>query len=113
MSIQGFKPIVEIMFGDFLTLTFDQIVNNLSKFQRMYNKGISNPIVIRTPMGGRRGYGPTHSQSLEKFFLGIQGLNVYALNTLFPIQKIYSDAFQNLSPNLIIDRKIKLNIILF
>ena len=97
MSIQGFKPIVEIMFGDFLTLTFDQIVNNISKFHEMYNKGISNPIVIRTPMGGRRGYGPTHSQSLEKFFLGIHGLNVYALNTLFPIQNIYYDAFKNLS----------------
>ena len=68
MSIQGHKPIVEIMFGDFLTLTFDQIVNNISKFHDMYNKGVRNPIIIRTPMGGRRGYGPTHSQSLEKFF---------------------------------------------
>ncbi len=112
MSIQGFKPIVEIMFGDFLTLTFDQIVNNISKFHEMYNKGISNPIIIRTPMGGRRGYGPTHSQSLEKFFLGIHGLNVYALNTLFPIQNIYYDAFQNFGPNLIIENKTQYNFIL-
>ena len=112
MSIQGFKPIVEIMFGDFLTLTFDQIVNNISKFHEMYNKGISNPIIIRTPMGGRRGYGPTHSQSLEKFFLGIHGLNVYALNTLFPIQNIYHDAFQNFGPNLIIENKTQYNFIL-
>ena len=67
MSIHKYMPIVEIMFGDFLTHTFDQIVNNISKFHEMYNKGITNPVIIRTPMGGRRGYGPTHSQCLEKF----------------------------------------------
>ena len=112
MSIQGHKPIVEIMFGDFLTLTFDQIVNNISKFHDMYNKGVRNPIIIRTPMGGRRGYGPTHSQSLEKFFLGIYGLNVYALNTIFPIQNIYNDAIKNSGPNLILENKIQYNFIL-
>ena len=55
----------------------------------MYAKEIELPLVIRTPMGAGRGYGPTHSQSLEKFFLGIYGLNVYALNTIFPIQNAY------------------------
>jgi pyruvate/2-oxoglutarate/acetoin dehydrogenase E1 component len=44
----------------------------------MYNDSVSLPLVIRTPMGGRRGYGPTHSQSLEKLFLGIPGLTVLA-----------------------------------
>ena len=105
-------PIVEIMFGDFLTHTFDQIVNNISKFHEMYNKGITNPVIIRTPMGGRRGYGPTHSQCLEKFFMGIQSLNVYALNTIFPIQNIYYDAFKHYGPSLIIENKTQYNFIL-
>ncbi len=112
MSMKGFKPIVEIMFGDFLTLTFDQIVNNLSKFHEMYNKGITNPVLIRTPMGGRRGYGPTHSQSLEKFFLGVHGLNVYALNTIFPIQHIYKDALKHFGPSLVIENKTQYNFVL-
>ena len=71
MAIRGLKPVVEIMFGDFITLCADQIVTNIAKFRAMYNGQVRVPIVIRTPMGGGRGYGPTHSQCLEKMFLGI------------------------------------------
>jgi pyruvate/2-oxoglutarate/acetoin dehydrogenase E1 component len=78
MALRGLRPVVEIMFGDFLTLAADQIVNHLAKFRWMYNDQVRVPVVIRTPMGGRRGYGPTHSQSLEKLFLGVPGLRVLA-----------------------------------
>ncbi|MGH9673043.1 MAG: transketolase C-terminal domain-containing protein, partial [Bryobacteraceae bacterium] len=71
-----------IMFGDFLSLAFDQLCNHACKFRWMYNNQVRVPMVVRTPMGGRRGYGPTHSQSMEKFFLGIPGLRVVAPNTL-------------------------------
>jgi pyruvate/2-oxoglutarate/acetoin dehydrogenase E1 component len=76
MSMCNIKPIVEIMFGDFLTLCVDQIVNHATKYNWMYNGQISIPIVIRTPMGGGRGYGPTHSQSLESMFMSISGLSI-------------------------------------
>ena len=76
MALRGLRPVVEIMFGDFLTLAADQIINHLSKFQWMYNDQVRVPMLIRTPMGGRRGYGPTHSQTLEKHFLGVPGLRV-------------------------------------
>ena len=66
------------MFGDFITLSADQIINHIAKFRQMYDNQVEVPIVIRTPMGGGRGYGPTHSQSLEKLFLGIPGLKVVA-----------------------------------
>jgi len=82
MAMRGLRPVVEIMFGDFLTLIFDQIVNHACKFRWMYNEQVHVPLVIRTPMGGRRGYGPTHSQTLEKHFLGIPGLIVLAPCTL-------------------------------
>lgn len=78
MALRGWRPVVEIMFGDFTTLACDQIVNHLAKFRAIYNGQVSCPVVLRTPMGGRRGYGPTHSQSLEKLFLGIPGLTVLA-----------------------------------
>jgi len=77
MAIRGLRPIVEIMFGDFLTLCTDQIVNHITKFANMY-PGVRVPLVIRTPMGGGRGYGATHSQSLEKMYLGVPGLTVVA-----------------------------------
>jgi len=78
MALRGLRPVVEIMFGDFLTLGADQIINHLAKFRDMYNNQVKVPVVIRTPMGGRRGYGPTHSQTLEKHFLGVPGLHVLA-----------------------------------
>jgi len=82
MAMRGMHPVVEIMFGDFLTLAADQLVNHIAKFRWMYNDQVRVPLVIRTPMGGRRGYGPTHSQTLEKLFLGVPGLKVVAPCTL-------------------------------
>lgn len=78
MALRGLRPVLEIMFGDFVTLLADQLINHISKFRWMYNDSVSVPLVIRTPMGGRRGYGPTHSQSLEKLYLGVPGLTVVA-----------------------------------
>jgi 2-oxoisovalerate dehydrogenase E1 component len=80
LSLRGLRPIVEIMFGDFLALGADQIVNHAAKFHWMYNEQVETPLVIRTPVGGHRGYGPTHSQSLEKMFLGVPGLVVVAIS---------------------------------
>jgi pyruvate/2-oxoglutarate/acetoin dehydrogenase E1 component len=78
MALRGLRPVVEIMFGDFLALAADQILNHAAKFRWMYNDQVRVPLVIRAPMGGRRGYGPTHSQTLEKHFLGVPGLRVLA-----------------------------------
>jgi pyruvate/2-oxoglutarate/acetoin dehydrogenase E1 component len=78
MALRGLRPVVEIMFGDFLTLIADQVINHAAKFRWMYNDQVRTPLVIRAPMGGRRGYGPTHSQTLEKLFLGVPGLRVLA-----------------------------------
>ena len=76
MALRGYRPVVEIMFGDFVTLIADQIINHAAKFRWMYNDRVRVPLILRTPMGGRRGYGPTHSQTLEKLFLGVPGLQV-------------------------------------
>jgi acetoin:2,6-dichlorophenolindophenol oxidoreductase subunit beta len=80
MALRGLRPVVEIMFGDFLSLVQDQILNHATKFRWMYNGKVRVPMVIRAPMGGRRGYGPTHSQCTEKLFLGVPGLRIIACN---------------------------------
>ncbi len=82
LALRGLRPIVEIMFGDFLFLAGDQLVNHAAKFRWMYNEQVRVPLVVRAPMGGRRGYGPTHSQSIEKHFMGVPGLWVVAPNVL-------------------------------
>jgi pyruvate/2-oxoglutarate/acetoin dehydrogenase E1 component len=82
MALRGLRPVVEIMFGDFLLLAADQLVNHAAKLRWMANDQVRVPLVVRTPMGGRRGYGPTHSQSLEKHLLGAPGLTVAAVSAL-------------------------------
>lgn len=75
LALAGRRPIVEIMFADFLTLCMDQVYNHAVKFPGMFPDS-PVPLVIRTPCGGRRGYGPTHSQSPEHIFTSVPGLTV-------------------------------------
>jgi 2-oxoisovalerate dehydrogenase E1 component len=106
LAINGMRPIVEIMFGDFTTLIFDQIFNHACKFNLMSNGKVDVPLIIRTPMGGKRGYGPTHSQSIEKFFIGIPNLEIIALNQRASPEIYYNAIFLNNIPTLVIENKI-------
>lgn len=107
MAMRGFLPVVEIMFGDFLTLAADQILNHAAKFSWISGGEVEVPIVIRTPMGGRRGYGPTHSQTLEKHFLGVPGLRTLAVNTLAKPGSVLERAvLDDPAPVLLVENKV-------
>jgi pyruvate/2-oxoglutarate/acetoin dehydrogenase E1 component len=106
MAMRGFRPIVEIMFGDFITLIADQLINHAAKFQWVYNNNVRVPIVIRTPMGGRRGYGPTHSQSLEKMILGVPEINVVAPNTVGDPAELLAESISDENPVVFIEHKL-------
>ena len=98
-----------------MTLTFDQLLQHATKFHQMFNRIVNVPLIIRTPMGGKRGYGPTHSQSIEKHFLGIPDLTIVALNHRLHPSVIYKDIIANCQqPAIVIENKIlytrKLNI---
>lgn len=105
LALNGFKPFAEIMFGDFITLAFDQIINHASKFHHMFNKQVDCPVVVRTPMGGRRGYGPTHSQTLDKFLIGIDHLKTVAINTFFNPAIIFNNILQEKQPVIVLENK--------
>ncbi|MBK1878222.1 alpha-ketoacid dehydrogenase subunit beta [Pelagicoccus mobilis] len=105
LALRGFKPVVELMFGDFSTLAADQLVNHAAKFPAMYGQGVSLPLVVRTPMGGGRGYGPTHSQSLEKMFLGIPNLSVVSPSLAHDTEKVLTNALNREEPTLFIESK--------
>ena len=107
LALAGMLPVIEIMFGDFLTLAADQIINHAAKFRFMYNDQVAVPLVIRTPMGGRRGYGPTHSQSIEKHFLGLPGTTMLALHSRIDPGLIYDRLFAtNDRPTIVIENKL-------
>lgn len=106
MALMGTQSFAEIMFGDFMTHTFDQLISNASKIHHMYAFQASVPVRIRTPMGGKRGYGPTHSQSLEKHFLGIDNVGVISLSSLIdPAHAIDETKVANF-PLIILENKV-------
>ncbi len=107
LALGGYIPVCEIMFGDFLTLAADQFINHASKFRYMYNNQVRVPLIVRTPMGGRRGYGPTHSQSLEKHFLGLPQTQILALNSRINPGLIYDELFSSVDrPTLVVENKL-------
>jgi 2-oxoisovalerate dehydrogenase E1 component len=106
LAITGNTAIAEIMFGDFTTLIFDQLLQHASKFYGMTRGNVKVPLIIRTPMGGYRGYGPTHSQSIEKHFMGIPYLNVIALNKYLDPRIVYRKLKNESMPSFVIENKI-------
>lgn len=107
MALRGMRPIVEIMFGDFITLCADQIINYATKFHSMYNGQVRCPVLIRAPMGGRRGYGPTHSQTMERLFLSVSGLTILAPSRLHDLGAALAHAALHAEePTLFIENKL-------
>ena len=107
LALNGFLPVCEIMFGDFLGLAFDQLLNHASKFRYMYNEQVRVPLVVRTPMGGKRGYGPTHSQSIEKHFMGLPGTTMLALHSRYDAGLVYDEVFSSIDrPTILIENKL-------
>ena len=75
-AMSGLKPVVEIMFMDFVTLTMDALVNQAAKARFMFGAQCSVPLVLRAPHGGGLSAGPQHSQCLEAWFAHVPGLKV-------------------------------------
>ena len=106
MAMKGMRPVVEMMFGDFLSLGFDQLLNHAGKYHWMYAGQIDVPLLVRAPMGGKRGYGATHSQSLEKFMVGIPGIDVVALSPLHDPKMLIDSIFKHIDkPTILIEDK--------
>jgi 2-oxoisovalerate dehydrogenase E1 component len=107
LALCGLVPVCEIMFGDFLTLAADQLINHAAKFRHMYNDQVELRLVVRTPMGGKRGYGPTHSQSLEKHFLGLPGTRMLALHHRDDPGALYDTLFATIDrPTIVVENKL-------
>jgi pyruvate/2-oxoglutarate/acetoin dehydrogenase E1 component len=106
MALLGDEVIVEIMFGDFITLAFDPIVNFITKSVTMYGQQLHMPVVIRCPSGGNRGYGPTHSQNMHKHFLGIPNLALHELSPLHPVKPVLQGILDRGMPAIFFEDKV-------
>jgi len=104
-AMLGLRPVVEIMFMDFITLAIDQLFNHAAKFRFIFGDQVKLPIVIRTPGGGRRGYGPTHSQSLESLFMSMPGIKIAAPSTPCDAKGMLKSAIRDDNPVLFVESK--------
>lgn len=106
MAMMGYKPIVDMMFSDFMTLAFDPLVNFASKSVTMYGRTLDLSMIIRTANGGYRGYGATHSQSMQKFFMGVPNLCVYEMSPFHDNLEVFYRMLAEKKPCVFFEEKI-------
>lgn len=101
----GLRPILEIMFMDFMTVCMDGIVNQIAKMRYMFGSQYTMPIVIRTPSGAGLNAGPQHSQSLEAWFAHVPGLKVVMPGTPYDVKGIMKSAIRDDNPVIVVEHK--------
>ncbi|HLO80802.1 MAG TPA: dehydrogenase E1 component subunit alpha/beta [Chitinophagaceae bacterium] len=103
LSLEGFKSVIEMQFADFVSVGFNQIVNNLAKIH--YRWGQNADVVIRMPTGAGVGAGPFHSQSNEAWFVHTPGLKVVYPSTPFDAKGLMIAAINDPNPVLYFEHK--------
>ena len=109
MAMIGLKPIVEIMYDDFIMQALGQIGNQAAKWSYMSGGQISVPMVLRTPIGGGRGYAGQHSQSLEALVTHIPGLKVVAPATPYDFKGLLKSAVRDDNPVIFFEQQLLYN----
>jgi pyruvate dehydrogenase E1 component beta subunit len=102
-ALTGLKPIVEIMYMDFLPLAMEQIVNHMAQARFLTAGERDLPLVVRTQYSLGRQHGPQHSQFIPSLFTNIPGLNVVVTSTPYNCKGLYKHALRQNKPTIIID----------
>jgi len=103
LAVEGFKPIVEMQFADFISCGYNQIVNNLSKGRYRWMPDMN--VTIRAPHGGGVGAGPFHSQCNENWFMQLPGLRVLVPSNVVDAQNMLYTALYDENPVLFFEHK--------
>ena len=104
-ALTGMKPVVEIMFMDFMTFAMDAIVNQAAKAHFMFGGQCSVPMVVRTPHGGGLNAGPQHSQCLEAWFAHVPGLKVVVPSNPADAYGLLRSAIADPNPVIFVENK--------
>jgi pyruvate dehydrogenase E1 component beta subunit len=105
-AMTGMRPVVDIMFGDFLTLIMDQVVNQAAKTHYMSGGSLKAPLVIRTTLGATRRSAAQHSQSLHAWVAHVPGLKVCLPSTPADAKGIYKSAIRDDNPVVVFEDKM-------
>ena len=104
-AVTGLRPVIEIMFGDFLTLATDMLVNQASKYWFLTQEQVSVPLVIRSVVGGGGRFGAIHSQMPVSWFMGVPGLKIVAPSTPADAKALLKAAVRDDNPVLFFEHK--------
>jgi acetoin:2,6-dichlorophenolindophenol oxidoreductase subunit beta len=104
-AIGGLRPVIEIMFGDFLPLTMDSLVNQAAKYWYLSNEQRSVPLVVRSAVGAGGRFGAIHSQNPASWFLGVPGLKVVAPSNPADAKALLKGAIRDDNPVLFLEHK--------
>ena len=105
-AMAGYRPVIEIMFMDFIMLAMDPLINQAAKLRYMLGGQISVPMVVRTPGGGGVQYGPTHSQCLEAWFMQMPGIKVAVPSNPADGKGLLKAAIRDDNPVLFVEHKM-------
>jgi pyruvate/2-oxoglutarate/acetoin dehydrogenase E1 component len=104
-AVTGLRPVVEIMFGDFLTLAMDSLVNQSTKYWFLTQEQISVPLVFRSVVGAGGRFGAIHSQMPASWFMGVPGLKIVGASTPADAKALLKAAIRDDNPVLFFEHK--------
>jgi acetoin:2,6-dichlorophenolindophenol oxidoreductase subunit beta len=104
-AVTGLRPVVEIMFGDFLTLVMDSLVNQSTKYWFLTGEQVSVPLVIRSVVGAGGRFGAIHSQMPVSWFMGVPGLKIVCPSTPADAKGLLRSAIRDDNPVLFFEHK--------
>ena len=111
MAMTGLIPIAELMYDDFILMAMDQIGNQAAKWSYMSGGQISLPMVIRTTIGGGRGYAGQHSQSLEAIAAHMPGLIVIAPSNAYDAKGLLKSSIRGSNPVIFFEHQMIYNLL--
>jgi len=109
LALMGMRPIVEIMYIDFILQAMDQLANQVAKIRYMFGGRLTVPLVIRTAVGGGKGYGGQHSQSLEGVIAHFPGLKVAVPSTAYDAKGLLRTAIRDDNPVVFVEHQLLYN----
>ena len=104
-AVTGLRPVVEIMFGDFLTLAMDSLVNQSTKYWFLTQEQVSVPLTIRSVVGAGGRFGAIHSQMPASWFMGVTGLKIVGASTPADAKALLKAAVRDDNPVLFFEHK--------
>jgi pyruvate/2-oxoglutarate/acetoin dehydrogenase E1 component len=105
-ALMGMRPIMEIMFMDFVTISMNQLVNQAAKIRFMFGGKASIPLVVRAPAGSGTGAAAQHCQSLEALFMNVPGIKVVAPSTPYDVKGMLVASIRDNNPVIFMEHKL-------